>query len=87
MVSLMTSLLLLAALAAQTQAFTVKLQNQCTYKIEMFDSHIVEAIAPGASISRYIAPNSGAHVFRHTTNGQATRKLFIFKGSLHVLLV
>lgn len=75
MVSLATSstVLLLAALAAhQAQAFNVQLVNKCTYTINMFDASTVQDIAPGASLTRTIAPNSGAHVFRHTRNAQAT---------------
>lgn len=76
MVSLATSsALLLAALAAhQAQAFNVQLVNKCTYTVNLFDASSVQDIAPGDSLTRKIAPNSGAHVFRHTRNAQATRE-------------
>lgn len=78
MVSLATSVLLLAALAAhQVQAFNVQLVNKCTYTINLFDASTVQDIAPGASLTRTIAPNSGAHVFRHTRNAQATCEFLV----------
>lgn len=57
----------------QAQAFQVTLKNQCTDSMVLFDSSSTETIAEGSSITRTIAPDSGAHVYRYGTGAQATR--------------
>jgi hypothetical protein len=72
----------LLALSASVDAFTIKLTNQCGYQVQMFDSKSVENINSGGSVSRWIAPNSGAHVFRHSTSGQSTLAEFSGDGGM-----
>lgn len=84
--SSIASLLALALFSAQTSAFNVVLTNKCTKPIVLFDSRTTADIAAGTSLTRTIAPNSGAHVFRDSTNAQATRTSTFHSHSIDCVL-
>lgn len=63
---------LAVTLISQTQGFNVQITNRCDKSIDLFDAKTVESISPGGSITRTIAPDTGAHVYRSGTGAQAT---------------